>query len=52
MDNAGLENIRLRIDDHYGDRADMKMEAGGGRIFIRISHPAFGEDEQDAHISG
>ncbi|HSH40863.1 MAG TPA: histidine kinase, partial [Arenicellales bacterium] len=52
VDNAGLENIRLRLDDHYGGRADMRVEAGSGRIFIRISHPAFGEDEQDAHISG
>jgi len=52
MDNAGLDNIRLRLNDHYGDRSDMKIRTGGGRISIRISHPAFGEDERDAHISG
>lgn len=52
MDTAGLENIRLRLNDHYGDRADMNLDTGGGRISIRISHPAFGEDERDAHTSG
>lgn len=52
VDNAGLENIRLRLFDHYGDRADMKVDTGGGRISIRISHPAFGEDERNAHTSG
>lgn len=52
VDTAGLDNIRLRLSDHYGDRADMKVETGGGRISIRISHPAFGENEHDAHTSG
>ncbi len=52
VDNAGLENIRLRLNDHYGDRAEMNVDTGGGRISIRISHPAFGEDERDAHTSG
>jgi two-component system, LytTR family, sensor histidine kinase AlgZ len=52
IDAAGLENIRLRLNDHYGDRAVMKVTTGGGRISIRISHPAFGDDERDAHISG
>lgn len=52
MDTAGLENIRLRLNDHYGDRADMKLNTGGGRIFVRITHPAFGEDDRHAHTSG
>ncbi len=52
VDSAGLENIRLRLSDHYGDRAEMNVDTGGGRISIRISHPAFGEDERDAHTSG
>ena len=52
MDAAGLENIRLRLNDQYGDRAEMEVSSGGGRFFVRISHPAFGEDERNAHISG
>lgn len=52
MDDAGLENIRLRLRDHYGDRCEMKVNAGNGRFFVRITHPAFGEDDRDAHTSG
>lgn len=52
IDSAGLENVRLRLNDHYGDRAVMNVDTGGGRILIRISHPAFGENERDAHTSG
>lgn len=52
IDAAGLENVQLRLNDHYGDRAVMKVDTGGGRILIRISHPAFGENERDAHTSG
>lgn len=52
IDAAGLENVRLRLHDHYGDRAVMTVDTGGGRILIRISHPAFGENERDAHTSG
>lgn len=52
IDAAGLENVRLRLHDHYGDRAVMKVDTGSGRILIRISHPAFGENERDAHTSG
>ena len=52
MDTTGLENIRLRLNDHYGDRATMTVNTGGGRFFVRITHPAFGDDNQDAHTSG
>lgn len=52
MEGAGLENVRLRLNDHYGERAEMKVSTDRGRISIRISHPAFGEEERDAHTSG
>lgn len=52
VDTAGLENIRLRLNDHYGDRATMTVHTGGGRILVRITHPAFGDDNRNAHISG
>lgn len=52
MDTTGLENIRLRLNDHYGDRATMTVNTGGGRFFVRITHPAFGDDNRDAHTSG
>jgi two-component system sensor histidine kinase AlgZ len=45
MDTTGLENIRLRLNDHYGNRANMQVDTGNGRIFVRISHPAFEEDD-------
>jgi len=48
-DNSGLENIRLRLTDHYGSRATMQAQAAGGEIFVRIIHPAFEKDERDAH---
>lgn len=51
-DAAGLENIRLRLNDHYSDRAFMRVNTDDGQIFVRISHPAFGEEHRDAHISG
>lgn len=52
VDTAGLENIRLRLNDHFADRALMVVNSGNGRIFVRITHPAFGEDDRDAHTSG
>ena len=51
-DAAGLENIRLRLHDHYSEHADMRVTVGNGQIFVRINHPAFGEEHRDAHISG
>ncbi|MBS1270448.1 MAG: Sensor histidine kinase BtsS [Gammaproteobacteria bacterium] len=51
IDAAGLENIRLRLSDHYGTRSGMRVSTGNGRIFVRITHPAFKEDDKDARIS-
>jgi len=51
VDDAGLNNIRLRLNDHYGDRADMQVDIEDGEIFVRISHPAFEIEERNAHIS-
>lgn len=51
IDNAGLENIRLRLNDHYGAWANMQVDTDAGRIFVRITHPAFEKDDRDAHIS-
>ena len=51
-DAAGLENIRLRLHDHYSDASVMRVNTGNGQIFVRINHPAFGEQHRDAHISG
>lgn len=45
IDATGLENIRLRLNDHYGERANMIVDTGDGRIFVRITHPAFEKDD-------
>lgn len=51
-DTAGLENIRLRLNDHYSGKAVMRVNSGNGQIFVKINHPAFGEEHRDAHTSG
>lgn len=52
VDDTGLENIRLRLNDHYGEQANMRVDTGSGRISVRISHPAFETDDQHANIIG
>jgi len=51
IDTTGLENIRLRLNDHYGKRAIMRVDTGEGRIFVRITHPAFEKEDRNANPS-
>lgn len=41
--DTALNNIRLRLHDLYGDKADLNIERGDLSMVVHISHPAFGE---------
>lgn len=43
---SALDNIRLRLRDHYGDEASLKIEKDTGRFRVIISHPAWENDQQ------
>ncbi len=45
--DTALNNIRLRLHDLYGDKADLKIERDDRSMAVHISHPAFGESSNE-----
>lgn len=41
--STALENIRLRLHDHYRDAGKLYIGLEAGRLTFRVDHPAFGE---------
>lgn len=39
--DAVLDNIRLRLEDHYGDNAHFKIQRDSQYFSVQIKHPAF-----------
>jgi two-component system sensor histidine kinase AlgZ len=36
---AALESLRLRLKDHYGAEATLRVEEAGGKLIFSVSHP-------------
>jgi two-component system sensor histidine kinase AlgZ len=36
---AALESARLRLKDHYGSEAALRVEEAGGKLFFLVTHP-------------
>lgn len=39
--DAVLDNIRLRLQDHYGNNAQLKIQRDSQYFSVEIKHPAF-----------
>lgn len=37
--DAALEGLRLRLNDHYGSEATLRIEESGGKLIFSVSHP-------------
>ncbi len=45
--DTAIDNIRLRLDDLYGEAASLDIQKHDGTLSVHISHPAFGESANE-----
>jgi LytS/YehU family sensor histidine kinase len=43
----GLENIRTRLSLTYGDRCDLKIGEGNGRVLVTVEIPRRGDNNEE-----
>ncbi len=51
-DDTAINNIRLRLQDLYGDAAVLEFQKDENSVAVNISHPAFGDSSDENFSSG
>jgi len=45
--STAIDNIRLRLREHYGDAASLSIEKQEQNLIVKVTHPAFGDSYED-----